>query len=230
MITEPESDVIELESIYNKMIHDMAEDLTTDYHGQSWIINYYFQQAKQYLQEQSQKRKILEKQLYYRKGGKPIMKVMISQPMSGVPDSEVRRIQSELKDKFGKYHIEVIDSFLTEEVEQSNHPGVFYLGRTLTNFMHDVDAVYFVKGWENARGCRIEREICKEYGIMILDDTFFKQENEVHIKTQFGMNKIQIMPCKNENQKYGVEISNLNRDFSPDAYQHIPQLESLEEE
>ena len=35
MIIEPESDVIELESIYNKMIHDMAEDLTTNYHSQS---------------------------------------------------------------------------------------------------------------------------------------------------------------------------------------------------
>ena len=65
---------------------------------------------------------------------------------------------------------------------------------------------------------------------MILDETFFKQENEVHVKPQFGMNKIQIMPCKNENQKYGVEISNLNRDFGTDIYQHIPQLESLEEE
>ena len=103
------------------------------------------------------------------------MKVMISQPMSGVPDSEVRRIQSELKEKFGKYHIEVVDSFLTEEVEQSNNPGVFYLGRTLTNFMHNVDAVYFVNGWQRARGCKIERQICEEYGIMILDESFFIQ-------------------------------------------------------
>lgn len=197
MITESEKDIFDLEQIYNIMIHDMADRLTTDYHSQSWVINYYFQQAKNKLNN---------------KGGKPVMKVMISQPMSGIPDAEVRRIQSELKEKFGKYHIEVVDSFLTEEVEQSNHPGVFYLGRTLTNFMHNVDAVYFVKGWQSARGCRIEREICKEYGIMILDDTFFKQENEVHVKRQFGIDGIRV------------------RDFSPEIYQHIPQLESLEEE
>lgn len=210
MITESEKDIFELEQIYNIMIHDMADQLTTDYHGQSWIINYYFQKAKQKL-----------------KGGKPVMKVMISQPMSGVPDSEVRKIQNELKEKFGKYHIEVVDSFLTEEVEQSNNPGVFYLGRTLTNFMHDVDAVYFVKGWQSARGCRIEREICKEYGIMILDETFFKQENEVHIKRQFGIDKIQIMPCKNENQKYGVEMWS---GTTPDTYNHIPRIDGMEEE
>lgn len=210
MITESEKDIFELEQIYNIMIHDMADQLITDYHGQSWIINYYFQKAKQKL-----------------KGGKPVMKVMISQPMSGVPDSEVRRIQSELKEKFGKYHIEVVDSFLTEEVEQSNNPGVFYLGRTLTNFMHNVDAVYFVKGWQSARGCRIEREICKEYGIMILDETFFRQENEVHIKPQFGIDKIQIMPCKNENQKYGVEMWS---GTTPDTYNHIPRIDGMEEE
>ena len=211
MITESEKDIFELEQIYNIMLHDMADQLTTDYHGQSWIINYYFQKAKQKL-----------------KGGKPVMKVMISQPMNGIPDSEVRRIQNELKERFAKYHIEVVDSFLTEEVDTNlRNKGVFYLGRTIQKFLSDVDAVYFVKGWQSARGCRIEREICKEYGIMILDETFFKQENEVHIKPQFGMDKIQIMPCKNENQKYGVEMWS---GTTPDTYNHIPRIDGMEEE
>lgn len=211
MITESEKDIFELEQIYNIMIHDMADQLTTDYHGQSWIINYYFQKAKQKL-----------------KGGKPVMKVMISQPMNGIPDSEVRRIQNELKERFAKYHIEVVDSFLTEEVDTNlRNKGVFYLGRTIQKFLSDVDAVYFVNGWQRARGCKIERQICEEYGIMILDDSFFKQENEVHIKRQFGMDKIQIMPCKNENQKYGVEMWS---GTTPDIYNHIPRIDGMEEE
>lgn len=211
MITESEKDIFELEQIYNIMIHDMADQLTTDYHGQSWIINYYFQKAKQKL-----------------KGGKPVMKVMISQPMNGIPDSEVRRIQNELKERFAKYHIEVVDSFLTEEVDTNlRNKGVFYLGRTIQKFLSDVDAVYFVNGWQKARGCKIERQICEEYGIMILDDSFFKQENEVHIKRQFGMDKIQIMPCKNENQKYGVEMWS---GTTPDTYNHIPRIDGMEEE
>lgn len=234
MITESEQDIFDLEQIYNKMIHDMAEDLTTDYHGQSWVINFYFQRAKDYLREQSQKRTILEKQLYYRKGGKPVMKVMISQPMSGIPDAEVRRIQSELKERFGRYHIEVVDSFITEDVKRDiSHPGVFYLGRTLQRFLSDVDAVYFVNGWQNARGCRIEREVCREYGIIILDDSFFKQENEVQIRPQFGSDKIRIIPCKNEQDKYGVEISTMNRQFdtmNPETIKHIPQIDGMEGE
>lgn len=104
------------------------------------------------------------------------MKVMISQPMNGVPDSEVRKIQDDLKEKFAKYNIDVIDSFLTEVPStEIRNPRIFYLGRTIQNFLSDVDAVYFCTGWEKAKGCRIERRICEEYGIPVLDDSFFKK-------------------------------------------------------
>ena len=102
---------------------------------------------------------------------------MLSQPMNGIPDSEVRKIQDDLKEKFAKYNIDVVDSFLTEVPEtELKNPRLFYLvGRTIQNFLSDVDAVYFCKGWERAKGCRIERHICEEYGIAILDDSFFKE-------------------------------------------------------
>ena len=104
------------------------------------------------------------------------MKVMISQPMNGVPDDKIRRIRLELIEKFAKMHIEVVDSYFTEEAPDTYHPNVYYLGRTIMQAMCDVDAVYFVDGWQNARGCRIERKICEEYGIKILDENFFKNE------------------------------------------------------
>ena len=105
------------------------------------------------------------------------MKVMISQPMNGVPDSEVRKIQDDLKEKFAKYNIDVVDSFLTEVPDtEIKNPRIFYLGRTIQNFLSDVDAVYFCTGWERAKGCRIERHICEEYGILILDNSFFKDD------------------------------------------------------
>ena len=103
------------------------------------------------------------------------MKVMISLPMNGRKNEEIKERMKELKEKFAKLHIDVIDSFLTDEIENSYHPGVYYLGRTLTQFMHNVDAVYFDGGWEKARGCRIERNICNEYDIKILDESFFMQ-------------------------------------------------------
>lgn len=105
------------------------------------------------------------------------MKVMISQPMNGIPDDKIRKIRLELIEKFAKMHIEVVDSYFTDEApDDTYYPNVYYLGRTIMQAMCDVDAVYFVNGWENARGCRIERKICEEYGIKILDENFFKNE------------------------------------------------------
>lgn len=198
----------------NRMIHLMAEQLSTDYHSAAWVINHYFQQAKSQIDNQVQ----LKPDYYkYYKIGDGKMKVMISLPMNGRKKKEVEARIQKLKEDFAKLHIDVVDSFLTDEIENSYHPGVYYLGRTLTQFMHNVDAVYFDKDWETARGCRIERQICEEYGIMTLDDSFFKQENEVHIKRQFGTDNIRIMPCKSEIEKYGVDI-----------YNHIPRIDGLE--
>ena len=52
------------------------------------------------------------------------MKVMISQPMNGRKNEEIKERMKELKEKFAKLHIDVIDSFLTGEIENSYHPGV----------------------------------------------------------------------------------------------------------
>ena len=102
------------------------------------------------------------------------MKVMISLPMNGRSNEEIKARMQQLRDEFAKLHIEVVDSFITDEFEgESIHPGIYYLGRTLTQFMHNVDAVYFDEGWIEARGCRIENAVCQEYGIKRLDHRFF---------------------------------------------------------
>lgn len=118
------------------------------------------------------------------------MKVMISLPMNGRKNEEIKERMKELKEKFAKLHIDVIDSFLTDEIENSYHPGVYYLGRTLTQFMHNVDAVYFDDGWFEARGCRIENAICQEYGIKILKPDFLFEPTQPHIKNCMDTAKV----------------------------------------
>lgn len=115
------------------------------------------------------------------------MKVMISIPMHGKKDKDVEARIKELKKLFAKMHIDVINSFDKREIKvDSNNPRIYYLGRTLMKYMHDVDAVYFDTGWEDAKGCRIERAICREYGIKILDTDFlfakeyFNLSNVIH--------------------------------------------------
>ena len=40
---------------------------------------------------------------------------------------------------------------------------IAYLARSI-EFLDKADAVVFMKGWENARGCKIEHEIALKYG------------------------------------------------------------------
>ena len=102
------------------------------------------------------------------------MRVMISQPMYGRKDEDVLEERKELIEKFKKMHIEVVNSFDTKAAPAGiyNLP-VYYLGRTIMNWLHSVDAVFFTDGWQEARGCRIEHEICKEYDIKCLYSDFF---------------------------------------------------------
>lgn len=147
------------------------------------------------------------------------MKVMISMPMNGRKNEEVEARMKKLKEDFAKLHIDVVDSFITDTIEGSNHPGVYYLGRTLTQFMHNVDAVYFDEGWIEARGCRIENAICQEYDIKILDYHFL-----------YGPKLKRIMnpPMSPEEQIRGLKA--VLRDNPELRDEIVPQIEQLEKD
>ena len=44
--------------------------------------------------------------------------------------------------------------------------AIYYLSKSI-EFIGKVDAVVFMPNWENARGCRIEHAVAKEYGKFI---------------------------------------------------------------
>ena len=48
--------------------------------------------------------------------------------------------------------------------------GVWYLGESL-KMMSEADIVFFVEGYENFRGCRIERQVAEAYGKYCIDIT-----------------------------------------------------------
>lgn len=50
-----------------------------------------------------------------------------------------------------------------------------------------VDAVYFAKDWRNARGCQIERRVCEEYGIKILEHDFIELEERPTVKRELNL-------------------------------------------
>ena len=103
------------------------------------------------------------------------MIAMISQPMNGLSDEEIKATRQRVAEWLGQIGYDVIDSFITDDLYQEmiddlghiKHPGVAYLGKSL-EFMSAVDAVYFCKGWEKARGCRIEHAVAEAYMIPMI--------------------------------------------------------------
>lgn len=100
------------------------------------------------------------------------MKVMISQPMRGKTEEQIRKDREEVIEKFNKLHIEIVDTIFTEEAPKDYNAGVYFLGKSIIK-MSKVDALFMCNGWEKARGCRIEHQVALDYGIKILYEDFF---------------------------------------------------------
>lgn len=97
-------------------------------------------------------------------------KLFISQPMRDKTDEEIlavreRAIES-AEHNLGE-KVEVLDTFFQDMPEGS--PPLAYLGESL-KFLAMADVAYFAKGWEEARGCKIENTCAIEYGITVIED------------------------------------------------------------
>lgn len=99
------------------------------------------------------------------------MKAMISQPMRGKTDEEIIEARNEALKVLGDKGLEVVntyfDGFDDEDVEPTKNIPLSYLAASL-ECMSNCSVVYFCKDWENARGCRIEHEAAKAYGLEII--------------------------------------------------------------
>ncbi len=106
------------------------------------------------------------------------MKVMISQPMKNRTEEDIREERKHIIEKFNNMHIEVIDTIFTEEAPEDNNAGIYYLGKSIQE-MSKVDALFMCDGWREARGCRIEYQVAREYGVKILYEDFFINKPEL---------------------------------------------------
>ncbi len=91
------------------------------------------------------------------------MKIMISQPMKGKTNEQIRKEREMLIRKLKSKEYEVVDTIINEKPLKNIDEAIYYLSKSI-EFIGKVDAVYFMKGWEKARGCKIEHEVAVEYG------------------------------------------------------------------
>lgn len=103
-------------------------------------------------------------------------KVFISQPMGGIYQDKFERDREAAKqhiyNALGGIPIEFIESYIEENPDinfrfKSREP-IWYLAQSLI-LLADADYIYFVNGWQTARGCKVERLVAEEYDIPIIE-------------------------------------------------------------
>lgn len=100
---------------------------------------------------------------------------MLSQPMAGKSEKEIIATRERAIQVLKARGYEIVNTLFTDEwysQDAMQQRGVVqiplcFLAKSLEN-MSLCHAAYFCKGWENARGCRIEHEAAKAYGLEIL--------------------------------------------------------------
>lgn len=103
------------------------------------------------------------------------MKAMLSQPMAGKTDAEIAATREKAIAALKEKGYDIVNTLFTDawySKEQMESRGVVqiplcFLAKSLEN-MSLCHAAYFCKGWENARGCKIEHEAAKAYGLKII--------------------------------------------------------------
>lgn len=94
---------------------------------------------------------------------------MISQPMGHRSSEHIRWEREELVKKLQEQGHYVVDTIFTEEAPKGYDEAMYFLAKSI-EAMSKVDAVIFMRGWQEARGCRIEYQIAKDYGKFIKEE------------------------------------------------------------
>ena len=103
------------------------------------------------------------------------MKAMLSQPMAGKTDEEIRATREKAVKALTEKGYEIVNTLFTDDWYNNKNMkerGVVqiplcFLAKSLES-MSLCHAIYFCKGWEQARGCRIEHDAAVAYGLNII--------------------------------------------------------------
>jgi len=92
-------------------------------------------------------------------------KLFISQPMKDKTDEEILAVREKAiqaaQEVVGD-DVEVLDSFFQGAPHDAK--PLWFLGKSF-QILSQADVVFFAKGWDQYRGCKMEHEAAKQYGI-----------------------------------------------------------------
>lgn len=133
-----------------------------------------------FAQKTDKKRKAVQKDGKERKQGrmKEVLtqaKAMLSQPMAGKTEQEIKETREKAIKALENMGYEIVNTLFTDDwysKESMEKRGVVqiplcFLAKSLEN-MSLCHVAYFCKGWEKARGCKIEHDAAVAYGLKII--------------------------------------------------------------
>ena len=90
------------------------------------------------------------------------LKCFISQPMKNKTIEQIKTEREEVIKFLKRNDMKEIPSII-----EINEDPLYALGESI-KLLANADYAYFMKGWNKARGCIIEHEVCERYGIPII--------------------------------------------------------------
>ena len=93
-------------------------------------------------------------------------KIMISQPMKGKTNELIKEERKVLVQELENNGYEVLDTVF-DEAPKSVNGAIWFLSKSI-EYLAQADIIFFMKGWEKARGCKIEHQVAVEYGKEII--------------------------------------------------------------
>lgn len=100
------------------------------------------------------------------------MKYFISQPMKDKTEDEIVEQREQIISAIKKEdsEAEIIDSYFEDYEPKNGCIPLKYLSKSL-ELLADADIIYCAKGWEQARGCKIEHDCAVAYGIVVIEES-----------------------------------------------------------
>lgn len=88
-------------------------------------------------------------------------KIMISQPMRGKTNELIKEERKVLVQELENNGYEVLDTVF-DEAPKNVDEAIWFLSKSI-EYLAQADIIFFMKGWEKARGCKIEHQVAVEY-------------------------------------------------------------------
>lgn len=98
---------------------------------------------------------------------------MISQPMKDISSDDILVTREKAINTLEQFGYDVVDNYFADfpddgfVSDDTKNIPIAYLAKSIA-IMAKCNAVYFCRGWETARGCKIEHEIANSYGLAVI--------------------------------------------------------------